>query len=73
MTKRHYKPPSQRNKPWFTAIIRYDNMARLKEIAALTKAPVTQVLAGLIQREYDTLFQYSRKEGDASPTHSDNA
>lgn len=73
MTKRHHKPPSQRNKPWFTAIVRYDNMARLKEIAAQTKTPVTQVLARLIQQEYDTLHTYSRKEGDAHDPHPTDA
>ena len=63
MTRKHIAP-SKRKKAWFSAIIRFDNMARLKEIAAQTKTPVTQVLAGLIQREYDTLHAYSRKEED---------
>ena len=72
MTRKHVAP-SKRKKAWFSTVIRFDNMARLKEIAAQTKAPVTQVLARLIQQEYDTLHTYSRKDVNAHDPHTADA
>jgi len=59
------KSPSKRDTPWFTAQIRFDNMAKLKEIAAFKKDPVTRTLARLIETEYAVIFPERRKEPDA--------
>lgn len=59
------KSPSKRDIPWFTAQIRYDNMAKLKEIASHNKASIAQTLARLIHTEYVLVFPESRKESHA--------
>ena len=59
------KPPSKRDTPWFTAQIRYDNMAKLREIADHYKDPMTRTLGRLIESEYDLVFPERRKEPDA--------
>ena len=59
------KSPSKRDTPWFTAQIRFDNMAKLKEIAAFNKHPITRTLARLIETEYAVTFPESRKDSDA--------
>jgi len=59
------KSPSKRETPWFTAQIRFDNMAKLKEIAAFKKDPVTRTLARLIETEYAVTFPERRKEPNA--------
>lgn len=63
------KSPSKRDTPWYTAQIRYDNMAKLKEIAAHYNDPMTRTLGRLIETEYDLVFPESRKEPDAR-THN---
>lgn len=63
------KPPSKRDTPWFTAQIRYDNMAKLREIADHYKDPMTRTLGRLIETEYDLVFPERRKEPDAC-THN---
>ena len=63
------KPPSKRDTPWFTAQIRYDNMAKLREIADHYKDPMTRTLGRLIESEYDLVFPERRKEPDAC-THN---
>ena len=63
------KSPSKRDTPWFTAQIRYDNMAKLREIADHNKDPMTRTLGRLIETEYDLVFPESRKEPNAR-THN---
>ena len=59
------KSPSKRDTPWFTAQIRYDNMAKLREIADHNNDPMTKTLGRLIETEYDLVFPESRKEPNA--------
>jgi hypothetical protein len=56
------KSPSKRDTPWYTAQIRYDNMAKLREIADHNNDPMTRTLGRLIETEYDLVFPESRKE-----------
>jgi hypothetical protein len=63
------KSPSKRDTPWFTVLVRWDNLAKLKEIAARNKAPLTQTVGRLINNEYDAVFPERRKEPDAC-THN---
>jgi len=63
------KSPSKRDTPWFTAQIRYDNMAKLREIADHNNDPMTKTLGRLIETEYDRVFLESRKEPNAG-THN---
>lgn len=60
------KSPSKRGTPWFTAQIRYDNMAKLREIADHNNDPMTKTLGRLIETEYNLVF---RKEPDGC-THN---
>ena len=63
------KSPSKRDTPWFTVLVRWDNLAKLKEIAARNRAPLTQTVGRLINNEYDAVFPERRKEPDAR-THN---
>jgi len=63
------KSPSKRVTPWYTAQIRWDNMAKLKELACFDQTPVTKTLARLINNEYDAVFPERRKEPNAC-THN---
>lgn len=63
------KSPSKRDTPWYTAQIRYDNMAKLREIADHFKDPMTKTLGRLIETEYDRVFLESRKESNAQTHH----
>jgi len=57
--------PSKRVKsPWFTVMVRWDNMDKLKEISTYNRVPMTQTLARLICADYAAMIE-RRKEPDA--------
>lgn len=60
--------PSKRKKsPWYTVMVRWDNMAKLKKISILNGVPMTQTLSRLICSDYNELFPERRKESNANP------
>ena len=64
------RSPSKRSKnPWFTVMVRWDNMQKLKEISTHHCVPMTQTLARLIATDHALVFPESRKEPNAC-THN---
>ena len=62
--------PSKRTKnPWFTVMVKWDNMQKLKEISAHHNVPMTQTLSRLICADHAFVFPERRKEPDAC-THN---